>query len=103
MKAGTLNNRITIQRRTGGEDAWGAPLPAGWEDVAQVWANVRHVSGSEMIRADADGSKVKASIRIRWRCGIDAGMRGRGRSMAAIATITACSRRGISIWFAKQA
>ncbi len=75
MKAGTLNTRITIQRRTGGEDAWGAPLPAGWEDVAKVWANVRHVSGSEMIRADADVSKVKASIRIRWRCGIDAGMR----------------------------
>ena len=50
-------------------------MPEAWEDYATVWANVRHVSGREMIRADADVSKVKASIRIRWRCGIDAGMR----------------------------
>ncbi len=75
MQAGRLNTRITIQKRTGGTDGWGAPLPEAWEDYATVWANVRHVSGSEMIRADAEGSKVKASIRIRWRCGIDAGMR----------------------------
>ena len=75
MRAGTLSERCVIQRKTQGTDSWGAPLPEAWEDYATVWANVRHVSGSEMIRADADVSKVKASIRIRWRCGIDAGMR----------------------------
>lgn len=75
MRAGQLRHRITIQRPTGAQDAWGTPEPQGWEDVAKVWSNVRHLSGSESIRAGADVSIVRASIRIRWRTGIDAGMR----------------------------
>lgn len=75
MRAGELRDRITIQRKTAAADAWGTPEPQGWEDHAKVWANVRHQSGSESIRAGADTSIVRASIRIRWRTGIDAGMR----------------------------
>lgn len=75
LRAGELRDRITIQRKTGGKDAWGTPLPEGWEEVAKLWSNVRHLSGSESIKADADTSAVKASIRIRRRAGIDAGMR----------------------------
>lgn len=75
MQAGRLDTRITIQRKTGGTDAWGAPLPEAWEDYASVWANVRHLSGSESIKAGADVSIVRASIRIRSIPGIDAGMR----------------------------
>lgn len=75
LRAGELRDRITIQRKTGGKDAWGTPLPEGWEEVAKLQSNVRHLSGSESIKADADTSAVKASIRIRWRTGIDAGMR----------------------------
>lgn len=75
MQAGKLTERITIQRPTGAQDAWGTPEPQGWEDVAAVWANVRFLSGTESIRAGADVSIVRASIRIRWRTGIDAGMR----------------------------
>lgn len=75
MQAGRLDTRITIQRKTGGTDAWGAPLPEAWEDYATIWANVRHLSGTESIKAGADVSVVRASIRIRHRSGIDAGMR----------------------------
>ena len=75
MRAGQLRHRITIQRKTGGKDAWGTPIPDAWEDVAKVWADIRHQSGSESIRAGADVSIVRASVRIRWRTGIDAGMR----------------------------
>ena len=75
MRAGQLNRRVTIERKTGGVDAIGQPLPEGWETFAQVWANVRFLSGSEAIKADAQTSVVKASIRIRYRTGIDAGMR----------------------------
>ena len=71
----TLNRRVTIERKTGGVDAIGQPLPEGWETLAQVWANVRHLSGSESIKADTVTSEVKASIRIRYRSDIDAGMR----------------------------
>ena len=75
FRAGTLRDRITIQRKTGGKNDWGEALPDGWEDFAKLWSNVRHLSGSESIKAGADTSTVKASIRIRWRTGIDAGMR----------------------------
>ena len=75
LNAGTLNSRVTIQRRTGGVNDWGEPLPAGWEEVVKVWANVRHLSGSESIKSDRPTSEVRASIRIRFRTGVDAGMR----------------------------
>ena len=75
--AGSFPHRVTIQRHTQEKDAWGTPIPGQdkWEDVAKCWANVRHLSGSETIKADADISTVRASVRIRWRTGIDAGMR----------------------------
>ncbi len=75
MRAGQLKHRITIQRPTGAQDAWGTPEPAGWEDVALVWADFRYLSGSGSIKAGADVSTVRASVRIRWRTGVDAGMR----------------------------
>ena len=53
MQAGRLNRRCVIQRRTGGTNDWGEPLPEGWETHATVWANVKHLSGSEAIKADA--------------------------------------------------
>lgn len=75
MRAGTLDTSATIQRRSGGTNDWGEPLPDGWEDVATVWANVLHKSGGQAIRADAEVSTVRASIRIRHRADVDAGMR----------------------------
>ena len=75
MQAGRLDTRITIQRKTGGTDAWGSPLPEAWADYASLWANIRFLSGTESIKAGADTSIVKASIRIRWRQDITAGMR----------------------------
>lgn len=75
--AGSFPHRVTIQRHNQEKDDWGTPIPGAgtWETVATCWANVRHQSGSETIKADADVSTVRASVRIRWRTGIDAGMR----------------------------
>lgn len=77
MQAGTLKDRINIQRKTGGHDEWNVPLPEGWENITAkpVWANVRHLSGSEMLKADKETSTVRASVRIRWRKGVTPGMR----------------------------
>ena len=75
MQAGQLRDRITIQRKTGGTDAWGAPLPEAWADYASLWSNIRFLSGTESIKAGADVSVVSASIRIRWRQDVTAGMR----------------------------
>lgn len=71
---GQLRDRIKIQRRTDGVNEVGEPLPDGWEDYVSLWANVRHPSGSEAIRSGADTSTVKASVRVRWRTDLTAGM-----------------------------
>lgn len=75
LRAGELRDKVVIQQKTSGTDAWGAPLPEAWADYASVWANIRFLSGTESIKAGADTSIVKASIRIRWRTDITAGMR----------------------------
>lgn len=77
MKAGTLRDRIHIQRKTGGVDEWDTPLPAGWENITgqRLAADVQHRSGLSTIKAEADVSIVRASIRIRRRGDVDAGMR----------------------------
>lgn len=75
LSAGQLNTRISIEKRGEVRDAWGQPIPGAWLPVASVWANVRHLSGSEAIKADAVTSTVRASIRIRYREDLDAGMR----------------------------
>lgn len=75
MRAGELRHRVTIQAHTQAQDSWGTPLPGTWADLAQVWADLRHLGGVEAIRAGADTSMVKASCRIRWRDDVTAGHR----------------------------
>lgn len=77
MQAGSLKDRITIQRHTQEQDEWGTPVPGpgAWVELAKVWADVKHPSGLGAIKADADVSIVRASIRIRRRTDVDAGMR----------------------------
>lgn len=74
MQAGRLNRRCVIQQPGTAEDELGQPIP-GWVDVATVWADIRHKSGVEAIKAGAPVSTVQASIRIRYRAGVTAGMR----------------------------
>lgn len=74
IRAGLLNRQVKIQRLTQIKDGIGQIIGTDWTDVATVWANIRHTSGMESIRAGAETSIVKASIRIRYRAGIDASM-----------------------------
>lgn len=74
LAAGQLRNQIKLQARASGSDELGQPVES-WVDVVTVWANIRHMSGAEAIRAGATGSTVKASIRIRFREGVTAAMR----------------------------
>lgn len=71
MKLPTL---VTIEQPEGGQDDVGQPN-TGWDELAQVWADVRHQSGLESIRSGAEVSTVRASIRIRWRTDITSAMR----------------------------
>lgn len=74
MQAGRLNRRVTLQAPGTAEDELGQPIP-GWTDVATLWADIRMKSGLESIKAGAPVSVVQASIRVRYRAGITAGMR----------------------------
>lgn len=46
-----------------------------WLPHAWLWADIRHAGGLETVRANAEMSVVRASIRIRRRSDIKAGMR----------------------------
>ena len=74
---GTLKDRIHIQRRTSGKNRVGQPLPEAWENITlkRIAADVRHLSGLGTIRADAEVSVVRASIRIWRRRDVSASMR----------------------------
>lgn len=74
MEIGKLNRRVVIQQLTAGQDEIGQPVTA-WTALATVWANIRYLNGLETIKADAQTSVVKASIRIRRRTDITAAMR----------------------------
>jgi len=74
VSAGKLNRRIKIQAQVDTVDTIGQPLN-DWVDVATVWAHIRHLSGVESIKAGADVSVSKASIRIRYRQDITPAMR----------------------------
>ena len=74
MRAGSLSTQVTIQAPGTAVDEIGQPIP-GWTDVATVWADIRLKSGLEAIKAGAPVSTVQASIRIRYRAGVNAGMR----------------------------
>lgn len=69
-----LNKKITIQQRSGGEDAAGQPVDV-WTDVATVWASVDAISGREYFASQANQAEVQTRIRIRLRNGILPAMR----------------------------
>lgn len=74
IQAGKFDKRINIEQRSTDTDELGQPIET-WTLVAAVWAHIRFPSGLSSIKADADVSTVKASIRVRYMVGIDAGMR----------------------------
>ena len=74
MQAGRLSTRCVIQRRTGGTNDWGEPVN-DWQDVCSPWADIRQPSGLSAIKADAQVSIVRTSVRIRFRDNVTAGMR----------------------------
>lgn len=77
MRAGKLNNRVTLQRLQQQEPAPGEyeQSAPGWVDVATLWADIRYQNGLETVKGGAETSIARASIRIRHREGVTAGMR----------------------------
>jgi SPP1 family predicted phage head-tail adaptor len=74
MQAGKLSRRVTIQQKATTQDAYGQPVQT-WTDVAEVWADIRDMSGKEYFAAQATQNPVQTKITIRYRAGIVPAMR----------------------------
>ena len=70
MNPGQLGQRVTVERKSGGRDAWGQPLPDTWTPLVTVWASVAPLTGREYMAAGAMQSSVTTRIRMRYRPGI---------------------------------
>lgn len=74
MRAGRLPHRITIQRLTETPDSLGA-LVKSWVAVATVWGSSDILSAREFFAASAVNAEQTVKFLIRYRTGIDSGMR----------------------------
>lgn len=74
MRAGSLNQCITLEQRVEGEDAAGQPYDY-WDTVGTVWAAVHPIRGRELIAADAVTSITDVRVILRWRPGLTPAMR----------------------------
>lgn len=104
MKAGDLDQRVTVERKTAGAvDDWGQPIPDAWTPLGTVWAAVEPLAGREYIAAQAAQSEVTARIRIRWRPDVDSQVRvvHRGKQYDVQAVIEPRSERRELILMAK--
>lgn len=75
QNAGELRHRIMVQHFTSGRDEDGYPIPEQWVDYMPLWAKVTHLSGKDLIAAQANQSKIVARLKIRYREDIDTTMR----------------------------
>lgn len=69
MRAGSLTQRVTIERVTLTQDAAGQPVES-WAPLATVWAAVEPLNGREYFAASSAQSEVTTRIRIRYRPGL---------------------------------
>lgn len=64
MSAGQLRHRVDLQERVDSTDSLGQPSTT-WQSVAFLWGDVRYLTGLSAIKAGADTSASKVSIRLR--------------------------------------
>lgn len=69
MAAGDRNRLVELRKPSGADAGWGQPdkTPAAMELVAKMWVNIRSLSGTATIKAGADTSIVRVSIRGNYR------------------------------------
>ena len=74
--AAKLRHRVTLQTRTGSQDATTGETTFSWSNtVADEPAEVVPLSGREFIQSGATQAGVDTRMTIRWRSGIEPTMR----------------------------
>lgn len=74
MRIGKLNRRVSLQAPVTHKDAGGQEIPA-WTEISRPWTDIRYLSGREYATSDTTVSGATASIRMRYRTDLNAGMR----------------------------
>lgn len=69
MKAGQLDQRVTIERFTSEQDEIGQSIET-WAPLATTWAAVEPLNGREFFAAATTLAEVTTRIRVRYRPGI---------------------------------
>lgn len=62
---GRMRHRVMLQQRSGALDAFGQPVNS-WLDVAEIWADIRPVSGREQLRKFVPGWELTHTVLIRY-------------------------------------
>lgn len=73
MDPGKLDKRVSLQQISSAQDSIGQPVKTRSE-ICKLWVNIAHLSGLETIRAGAEASVVKASMRCRRRSDVTSAM-----------------------------
>lgn len=73
VTTGELNQRVTLQRKTLGQQPNGEPVTT-WASIAKgtVWAKVQQLTGREQITAQQVQYPAEVRIVIRYRADLDA-------------------------------
>ena len=69
MKAGDLDQRVTVERYTSTEDELGQPIQS-WAPLFTCWAAVEPLVGREYLAAMAAQSEVTTRITMRYMPGV---------------------------------
>ena len=74
MRAGKLDQRVTLEQLVEGQDEAGQPFE-DWLPVFDAWAAVEPLQGREYMAAMAVVAEVTVRIRLRYVPGVDSTMR----------------------------
>lgn len=64
-RAGRLDTRISIQRKTTGESNSGEPIET-WSDLGDRWADMTPLTGTERLAGENLVAKEQVQFKIRW-------------------------------------
>lgn len=74
VDAGSMRERIRIQRDVGAQSASGA-IKQDWQDFAEVFASIVPLGGTELFAAQQIYSESPTTIKLRYIAGLDTAMR----------------------------